>query len=260
MEIGADDYITKPFAATELLNAIESRLKRASLLRQNTTDTDTTTGNVPSSGINTTEVINQFIGNRNVIRYKKKQIIYSERNHPSALYYLIKGKAKSLKTNDDGKELAIDLFSEGDFIGYTALLDGSTYKETAIAMTDTDIAVIPRKDFEDLISSRWEIARKFIKMMANNVAEKEDHLIGLAYNSLRKKVAEALLKLHLKFGEKDKEGFKIDFSRENLATIAGTATESLIRTLGDFREEKLIDIQNGEIHILNEKKLKEMMN
>ena len=260
MDIGADDYITKPFAATELLNAIESRLKRSSLLRHENAETASAAGNSPGSGINTTEVINQFIGNRNIIHYKKKQIIYSERNHPSALYYVIKGKAKSLKTNDDGKELAIDLFTDGDFIGYTALLDGSTYMETVIAMTDTDIAVIPRKDFEELISSRWEIARKFIKMMANNVAEKEEHLIGLAYNSLRKKVAEALLKLHQKFGGKDKAGFKMDFSRENLATIAGTATESLIRTLGDFREEKLIDIQNGEIRILNEKKLKDMMN
>jgi CRP/FNR family transcriptional regulator, cyclic AMP receptor protein len=258
MDIGADDYITKPFVATELLNAIESRLKRASLLKHEIQESVPGTGTSPIDGINTNEIITQFTGNRNIIKYKKKQIIYSEGNHPSALYYLVKGKAKSLKTNDDGKELAIDLFSEGDFIGYTALLDGSTYKETVIAMTDTDIAVIPRNDFEELLSTKWDIAKKFIKMMANNVAEKEDHLIGLAYNSLRKKVADALLKLHQKFGTKD--GFKIDFSRENLATIAGTATESLIRTLGDFREEKLIDIQNGEILILNEKKLRQMMN
>jgi CRP/FNR family transcriptional regulator, cyclic AMP receptor protein len=259
MDIGADDYITKPFVATELLNAIESRLKRASLFKHDGVESSPAV-TASSAGINTNEMIAQFVANRNVIRYKKKQIIYSEGNHPSALYYVLKGKAKSLKTNDDGKELAIDLFSELDFIGYTALLDGSTYKETVVAMTDTDIAVIPRKEFEDLITSQWDVARKFIKMMANNVAEKEEHLIGLAYNSLRKKVAEALLKLQHKFGSDAREGFKMDFSRENLATIAGTATESLIRTLGDFREEKLIDIKNGQIYILNEKRLKDMMN
>ena len=97
-------------------------------------------------------------------------------------------------------------------------------------------------------------------MMAKNVAENEEHLIGLAYNSLRKKVADALLKLQHKFGTTSELGFKVDFSRENLATIAGTATESLIRTLGDFREEKLIDITNSQIIILNEKRLRQMVN
>ena len=85
-------------------------------------------------------------------------------------------------------------------------------------------------------------------------------MLGLAYNSLRKKVAEALLKLKAKYAPRQEGEFKIDISRENLATIAGTATESLIRTLGDFRAEKLIDIKDGEITLLNDKKLKKMAN
>src|SRR5205085_11463256 len=155
MDIGADDYIPKPFVPTELLNAIESRLRRASLLKHDTAEEMSIPGRSESSGINTGELINQFTANRNVIRYKKKQMIYSEGNHPSAIYFLLRGKAKSLKTNDDGKELAIDLYSAGDFMGYTALLDGSTYKESLIAMTDCEAAVIPRKDFEELISTQW---------------------------------------------------------------------------------------------------------
>ena len=84
--------------------------------------------------------------------------------------------------------------------------------------------------------------------------------MGIAYNSLRKKVADVLLKLLKKYPEKKEEKFAIDISRESLATIAGTATESLIRTLSDFRSEKLIDIKNGRIIILNEKKLSSLIN
>ena len=85
-------------------------------------------------------------------------------------------------------------------------------------------------------------------------------MLGLAYNSLRKKVADAIITIQHKYKGVKNENFVIDISRENLATIAGTATESLIRTLSDFRSEKLIDIQNGNIKILNEKKLVNLLN
>jgi CRP/FNR family cyclic AMP-dependent transcriptional regulator len=85
-------------------------------------------------------------------------------------------------------------------------------------------------------------------------------LLGLAYNSLRKKVADALIAIYRKYNATQNEGFTIDISRENLATIAGTATESLIRTLGDFKNEKLIEINDGSITILNEKKLENLVN
>ena len=86
------------------------------------------------------------------------------------------------------------------------------------------------------------------------MAEKEEQLLKMAYNSLRKKVADTLIVLHKKYDK------AIDISRENLASMAGTATESMIRTLGDFKNEKLIDIRDGSIIILNEKKLETLLN
>jgi CRP/FNR family cyclic AMP-dependent transcriptional regulator len=260
MDDGADDYITKPFAASDLLNAVESRLKRASLLRHSPVTFPVENSGQIIKELKAEEFLFEFTENRNLVHYKKKQLIYSEGNHPSCLFYVRAGKVKSFKMNEDGKELAVDLFSQGDFLGYTALLGGSTYKESAVAMTETEIAIIPRTDFEELIARRWEVARSFIKLMARNVAEKEEQLISLAYNSLRKKVAEALLALQSKYALANKADFTIDISRENLATIAGTATESFIRTLGDFRDEQLVHIENGEIRIVNEKALIEMVN
>ena len=116
-----------------------------------------------------------------------------------------------------------------------------------------------KEDFEELVNNNKEVAQKFIRLLAKNVSEKENQLLGLAYNSLRKKVAEAIVKIQQKYKSVD-EHFVIDISRESLATIAGTATESLIRTLSDFKSEKMIDIQNGAIKILDAKKLASLLN
>ena len=259
MEMGADDYITKPFNDIELLNAVESRLKKTELLAKNF--------NADADGMQ--QMLHEFSGkdplkdlaaDRNINHYKKKQSIYTEGNHPNRLYYVQKGKIKTCKTNDAGKELTIGLFNEGDFFGYNALLEETVYKETAEAIEDSDVAIIPKEDFENLLHSSREVTHKFIKLLAKNVTEKENQLLGLAYNSLRKRVADALLALQAKYKNESQDKFSIHISREDLANIAGTATESLIRTLSDFKSENLIEIKDGNIIIVNEKKLENMLN
>lgn len=259
MEMGADDYVTKPFTGTELLNAVDSRLKKQELLlRDQEADAGRVGASIHSSF--SQDIFKNLLEDRNTNIYKKKQTIYSVGNHPFGLYYVVRGKVKVFKTNEEGKELVVDLYSSGDFLGYVALLEGTVYQDTAEALEETEIAVIPKVDFDDLIHNNPILAEKFIRILARNVSEKESQLIGLAYNSLRKKVAEALLLLQKKYDVKEPERFTIDINRDSLATIAGTATESLIRTLTDFKNEKLIDIQSGGIVILNQKKLEHLLN
>jgi CRP/FNR family transcriptional regulator, cyclic AMP receptor protein len=259
MELGADDYITKPFNGTELLNAVDSRLKKLDLLKQDIAPGIEGLGQLMETSLGK-NVLQALAEDRNTNKYKKKQTIYSEGNHPNRLYYVIKGKVKTYKSNEDGKELVTELFSPGDFLGYIALLEGAVYKDTAEALEETELAVIPKEDFEELINNNKEVAQKFIKLLAKNISAKENQLLGLAYNSLRKKVAEALILLQNKYQPAKEEKFAIDISRESLATIAGTATESLIRTLSDFRSEKLIEIKEGSITIVNQKKLEHLLN
>lgn len=258
MELGADDYITKPFTGTELLTAVESRLKKIELLKLEL-----------QPGINGFNTLMEASGSKDammdlarehdVTKYKKKQVIYHEGGNPLRLYYLQKGKVKAYKSHEDGKELIVNLYNEGDFFGYIALLENTAYNETAEAMEECEIVLIPKQKFEHLVLNDREIMKKFIQLLANNVTDKEHKLLSLAYSSLRKRVADALVMLNKKYRRSETETFVIDMSRENLASIAGTVKESLIRTLSDFKDEKLIDIKGGDITILDEKKLENLV-
>lgn len=259
MEMGADDFITKPFDAMELLQAIESRIKKAALLREELSEGLGGLNSLLSVATGRDQLA-ALKEERNTNSYKKKQVVYTEGNHASYLYYVLRGKIKTYKRHDNGKELITGLYNAGDYLGYTALLESRIYQDSAEAMEDAELALIPKTDFEDLINSDAAVLRKFMQLLTKNMVEKEEQLLGIAYNSLRKKVADALLTLDKKYNKDSSESFSIDISRDNLAAVAGVAKESLIRTLGDFRDEKLINIREGEILLLERKRLKEMVN
>jgi CRP/FNR family transcriptional regulator, cyclic AMP receptor protein len=260
MDLGADDYLTKPFTGEELLNAVESRLRKLESLKQ-----------VMAPGIEGMKQLMEAAGSRETLqslsvdrpvnKYKAKQIIYTEGNHPTMLYYIVRGKVKTYRSNEDGKEFITNLFNAGDFFGYVALLEGTTYRDTAKALEETELAIIPKEAFDNLINKNQEVAKKLIQLLVKNISEKENLLLNLAYNSLRKKVAEALVTLVKKYSDNPDKKYTIDMTRESLANIAGTAKESLTRTLGDFHNEKLIEImKDGSITILNFSKLERMLN
>lgn len=255
MEMGADDYITKPFTDTELLNAVEARFKRAG--RTAISEQQPT---ISSSVSVTQDPLEILMAGKITNHYHKKQIIFSEGNHPHYLFYVAKGKIKAFKTSEDGKELIVGLYGEGDYLGYTALLEDATYKVTAVAIEDAIIDIISKKVFFELIYANKAFARQFFRILADNNNKKADHMVELAYDSLRKRVARALILLKTKYDNKSTEKFAIHIRREELANLTGTSTESLIRTLSDFKNEGLISIQNGQIELLNEKKLQNMLN
>lgn len=258
MEMGADDYITKPFTDIELLNAIESRLQKARI--QNERSASARNLEDFFDEIKNEDALEKLTDSKIINRYKKKQRVYAEGNHPHSLYYLNSGKIRTYKINELGKELTISLYNAGDFFGYNALLENSAYKETAETLEDSEINIIGREDFEILVNNNKKVAQKFIKLLAHNVSEKEEQLLNLAYNSLRKRVADSILSLSKKYKKEGTADFTIHISREDLAHIAGTTTESLIRTLSDFKNEKLIEAEAGYVKILNEKKLLDMLN
>jgi CRP-like cAMP-binding protein len=257
MEMGADDYITKPFEDIELLNAVETRIKKSAIANQqydkSLNGLNQFISDVKEAGLKSTLSPKYDIEN-----YERKQTVYHESKKPRFLFYLVKGKVKAFQMHPDGKEYITNLYSDGDFIGYTALLENSHYDDSAIALEESEILAIPKDDFLQMIYSDVSIASKFIHIISKNVKEKEQRLLNLAYSSLRKRVASALVDITTKFNLSDKV-MAIEISREEIAQYVGTATESLIRTLSDFKSEKLIEIKNGKIIVNNTDKLKTLL-
>lgn len=259
MEMGADDYLTKPFDDVELLTAIEMRLKKNDILRKEfSKDLEGVNAFIDQArGIDSLKKISE---ERDLRTYKKKEDIYREGSFPKGIYFVVKGKVKTYQANDHGKELITGLYSDGDFFGYHTLLTNEPYTNSAAALEDAEVCMILKDDFFALIYKNVEVSRKFIELLSNNVAENEKRLVELAYNSVRKRVAEALVKLAEKYKKDTDVVFSTNISREDLANLAGTATETTIRTLSDFKDSGLIKIRGGTITLLKLDELSKMKN
>lgn len=256
MSLGADDYITKPFDDVELLTAIEVRLKKQEQYMKAQGPNGTGFVN-PERGM---EALMNLAEDREERSYRKKDYIFREGEYPKQVFFLNKGKVKTYKTNDDGKELIMTLYKEGDFLGFLPMLQSTTYPETAVALEDSIISIIPQKDFFDLLHNNLSVASSFLKNLAQELSEKEDQLIELAYNSVRKRVADALIRLLNRYKEEGQDIFSISILRDDLASMVGTAKETVIRTLSDFKDEGLVDIKGSKITVIEEKKLENMFN
>ena len=154
--------------------------------------------------------------------------------------------------------LFTDIFSKGDFFGFNAIIEDRNYSDNADTLEETDLMLIPREEFLSLFTNDAQVSKHFIKLITKNVFEKEEALINLAYNSLRKKVAFGLIRVLEKYRNEKADNSISELSRENLAQLIGVATESLIRTLADFKSEGLINLEPSKIIIINEKKLRDL--
>lgn len=259
MAMGADDYLTKPFDEIELLNAIDVRLKKNDLLKKqsikNMAHVDEFLNEAKSFAS-----LKQLSEERDVRHYKNKEYVFRESAWPKGIYFINKGKIKIYQKNDDGKELIISLHKEGDFFGFLSMLKDEPYTHNAAVLEDSEIYMIPKEDFFTLIYQNVEVARKFIELLSDNLLENEQQLIRLAYNSVRKRVAEALVKLSDTYKNENDSLFTMVVLREDLANLVGTAKETVIRTLSDFKDEKYIEIAGSKITILEYDKLASLKN
>src|SRR4051812_44364440 len=162
----------------------------------------------PSDEKGATELMKNLSGsgllNMDLTKYdseviSRRSVLYSENKRPKYLYYVRKGKIKAYKQNEDGKEYITHLYAEGDYIGYLALLENKPYDDTAEVLEEADIVLIPKDDFLKAIFNDLTIAGKFIKLITQNVKAQEERLLSLAYSSLRKRIAKALLDINAKF-------------------------------------------------------------
>ncbi|MBV6645800.1 MAG: response regulator [Cyclobacteriaceae bacterium] len=250
MSLGADDYLTKPFDDMELLAAIEKRLERHDNLKTyRGTETELDHFLKSASQYANLEDLKKDRQERN---FDRGEAIFREGDFPHYLYCIVKGKTKTYKISPDGKELILNISKEGDYLGYEALLQDRNHSEFAAALEEVTVTLIPRMDFEKLVFENKEVSREFIRMLSKNVIDKESELLDLAYNTVRKRVADRLLKLQETY--EDQKKFKI--ARNDLASMVGTATESVIRILSEFKKEGTIKIESEGLEIVNTEALK----
>jgi len=255
MTASADDYLTKPFEGIELLKSVESCMKKQQLRQAVHAQKNNHGGTVDIK-----QLFRLDPDQRDIQTFRKKQLVYMEGQRPAFVYYLVSGKIKIYRIHPDGKEFITLVAGPGDLIGHGALLRDGNYQDNAQALEDSTLMLISRQEFFHSMTGDSRMAQYFIDLLARDVKAKESNLINLAYNSLRKRVANGLLQLTDKFPEGEDGDIAIGISRDNLSHIIGSATESLTRTLSDFRNEKLIDVREGKIYILNKDKLKRLVN
>ncbi|MDX9750907.1 MAG: response regulator [Flavobacteriales bacterium] len=256
MELGADDYLTKPFEESELLNAIEGRLKRSDLFRKGFSSDDAGFDRFMEQARGV-EALKDVGRDRRTRKVARKEVLFDEGDELRHVPRIISGKARTYRMNNDGKELVTGLHGEGDMLGYMGLLENGRATETAEMLEDGEVAMIPREDLLALLYRDRDVSVRFIKLLARDVKEKEQRLLELAYSTVRERVAQALLRVHARYAE-DNGGLGLAISRDDLAAIVGTATESLIRCLTSMKDEGLIDTKGRDIMILDRARLERL--
>lgn len=256
MEMGADDYLMKPFNDVELLNAIETRLKKRNIIK------DFYSKPIDQMQALVTESkglpeLKKIIDDRKLRIVRKKQVLYYEGDKVTGVYLIHKGKIKTTKIADDGRELTTGIYDIDQFVGANILFSSNHYIDNATALEECSLSFFPIQELEKLISQYPDVAGKFIKILSNEVCDKEEQLLQMAYSSVRKRIAESLLNYHKQHCT---NGESINLTRYEIANLSGTAPETVSRTLTDFENEGLIDKNRNELVLLNPQKLSGLRN
>ena len=247
MDLGADDYLTKPFEEEDLTSAIESRLAKAELIKRMQDDTSKEHGVTENEIQSIHELKNFFDDNGELANFKQGEIIYQEGVRSNKIYLILKGLVKCYSMDSDGKELITSLNKADDFLGFTSFLNNVPYQESATALEAVELAGISKDNLKEILGENNNISLELMELLSQNISNIKAQLLQMAYSSVRRKTAQTLLQFADIMNTNKDEPIKI--SRNDLASVAGIATESLIRTLSGFKKEGLITIEGRNIQI-----------
>lgn len=201
------------------------------------------------------EVFSKYINSRQKLTFHKGEIAFDENENPNGVYFIEKGTMKLSKMGVYGKEHILRFIKDGDLVGYRSVLIGETFKAKAEAMTDVQATFVPKDIFLHLLEIDSKLSFAMLQKFAYELGESSNTITFLAQKTVRERLAEILLLLEQKLGT-DPEGYiKISLTREEIANLIGTATESAIRLISEFKQDHLIETEGRNIKILNHEKL-----
>jgi len=183
--------------------------------------------------------------------YDRGQVIFHEGNRINGIYCINKGKIKIYQTGSEGKEQIIRFAKEGDIIGYRALLSEEPLSASAATLEEATLCFIPKSQILKVIQNNPNFNFKLLKMLSHELGEAARIITDLAQKPVRERLAESLLLLKDTFELDAEKNIQVKLSREELANIVGTATESVIRLLSEFKKDKMIDLDGRNIKLIN---------
>jgi CRP/FNR family transcriptional regulator, polysaccharide utilization system transcription regulator len=195
--------------------------------------------------------------------FKKGQAIFNDGNFPQGTYYVNKGVMKLVRTNNEGKEQILRFAKTGDFIGYRALIAEEPFVASAICIEETIVCFIPRATFFKILNENHGMTKEVMKSLSHDLGVVEERVQSLAQKSVRERLAETLLFLQHTFSNAANSDLEdgvihITLPREDIANIVGTATETIIRLLSEFKHDKYIELDGKKIKIINKQKLEKI--
>ena len=193
--------------------------------------------------------------------YLRGQTIFNEGNQPMGLFCINTGKVKLSQAGFEGKEQIIRLAKDSDILGYRALISGEAYSATATVIEDSKICLIPKEVFYELLQHNSKLTSGIMKLLADELKDAEDKITNIAQKPVLERLAEALLMLKEYYGVEDNDNsLNITITREEIANIVGTATETVIRLMSDLRKEGMIKLDGKRIKIVKSDALLKLAN
>lgn len=189
--------------------------------------------------------------------YKKGQTLFVQGNHPYGIYCISKGNIKLTKVGPDGKESIVRIVTGGDVLGHRSLFTDDNYSATATAMEDCEVCFVDKKFILQKIKEQPTVALNIINKLSRDMGAAEKKLTSLHQKNVRERLAELLISLKASHGVKEGDRYKIELklTREEMATMIGTANETLIRFMTEFKEAGIIEQEGKVIYIKDEEEL-----
>ncbi|TGV04337.1 response regulator [Flavivirga rizhaonensis] len=256
MNLGADDYITKPFTEDDLISAIESRLAKVSILQELNRNQNVEIIEPNDELKNLNDLKNFFDDYGEEFSFKNEEVIYREEDHSNYIYLISQGAVKCYRIDEQGKELVTALYKEDDLFGYTSFTQNIPHQETATAIDNTKLVGVSIIDFNDILNKNHKVVMELIELLTDDLSDVKKQLLQMAYGTVTQKTASTILKFAEKMNRRPEDPIKI--SRNDLASVAGIATETLIRTLTEFKKQGIIKADGRNIKVIDIEKLKSM--
>lgn len=200
----------------------------------------------------------KYLAEKQELSFKKGHLLFEDGKKPKGVHFIKKGTLKLSKSGVYGKEQILRFIKEGDLIGYRSILCGEDFQASAEAMSEIEVTFLPADIFMHLLEVDTKLCFVMLQKIAFELGESSNTITFLAQKTVRERLAEILLLLEQKLGTNPEGFINISLTREEIANIIGTATESAIRLISEFKNDHLIEAEGRNIKIINHEKLRKV--